>query len=95
MSAPLSIEQFVELNKYIQENHSPFSKNELGYRRVKYVDFTIDYRTNDIFSIHIRGWGRDKLFTITNEQRDNPKSLGQRVVDYLQGKEDHFDKDEA
>ena len=88
MSKAMSFEQLQELFKYIRENNSPYS----GHRKdhdgkwlpiVKYADPVIDFRTNECFHITLRGFGWNKAFATTNEFRDLPQSLYDRVMQFL------------
>ena len=81
MSAAMSMTQLGEVIKHARTNNSPMYGS--GGPVVKYVDPHIDNRTGDCFSITFRGYGGEQAFYIMNEHRDNPKSLFERCMTYL------------
>jgi len=50
----VNIEDYVELTKEIQKNHSLTSENKL--RKIKYITLNYDTRDNSIYSIKFREW---------------------------------------
>jgi hypothetical protein len=82
MSANMTLIDLSNLLEYVYTWHSPFAAGP--YRRVvKYVDPHIDMRTGECFSITFRTYGGEFNFYTTNEERNNPKSLFQRCMDWL------------
>jgi hypothetical protein len=82
MSKNMTLIDLANLLNYIRMYHSPFAANS-GRRVVKYVDPHIDMRTGVCFSITFRTYGGEFNFYTTNEERDNPKSLFERCMDWL------------
>lgn len=83
MSRPMNFHEFVEVLTHIQTRNAPLSRVNRNLPVVKYVDPVFDMRTNTVFSITFRGWGSDITFHCANEYRDHPKSLKDRVLEYL------------
>lgn len=78
MRKTMSLKDYVELLKYIDENHG--WRNTLGKegsKHIKYVRCTFDTRTNTIFSVELD----DKNFTIVNENKD--VDLKEWIYEYL------------
>jgi hypothetical protein len=82
MNKDMTLTDLVNLLNYIRMYHSPFSANS-GRRVVKYVDPHIDMRTGVCFAITFRTYGGEFNFYTTNEERNNPKSLFERCMDWL------------
>lgn len=82
MSKNMTLIDLANLLNYIHMHHSPFAAGS-GRRVVKYVDPHIDMRTGECFSITFRTYSGEFNFYTTNEERDNPKSLFQRCMDWL------------
>lgn len=80
MNKAMSLIDLANLLNYIRMYHSPFAAGS-GRRVVKYVDPHIDMCTGVCFSITFRTYGED--FYTKNEERDNPKSLFERCMDWL------------
>ena len=78
----MSLIDLANLLNYIHMYHSPFAAGS-GRRVVKYVDPHIDMRTGKCFSITFRTYGEEWHFYTTNEERDNPKSLFERCMLWL------------
>lgn len=75
----MSIIEYVELLKYIDENHS-FGR--LKGKKIKYIEHIFDFRTNEIFCIKLRPICSDEvIFSITNENRD--KDLKEWIYQWL------------
>jgi len=82
MNKDMTLTDLANLLNYIRMYHSPFTAKS-GRRVVKYVDPHIDMRTGVCFSINFRTYGGEFNFYTTNEERDNPKSLFERCMDWL------------
>lgn len=82
MSANMTLIDLANLLDFIYSYHSPFTAGSRR-RMVKYVDPHIDMRTGECFSITFRTYGGEFNFNTTNENRDNPKNLFQRCMDWL------------
>lgn len=82
MSANMTLIDLANLLNFIRMYHSPFAAGS-GRRMVKYVDPHIDMRTGECFSITFRTYGGEFNFNTTNENRDNPKNLFQRCMNWL------------
>lgn len=82
MSANMTLIDLANLLDFIYSYHSPFTAGS-GRRMVKYADPHIDMRTGECFSITFRTYGGEFNFNTTNENRDNPKNLFQRCMDWL------------
>lgn len=82
MSQAMSFTALKTLLIYVQQNHSPFNVRS-GKRIIKYVDPHIDMRTAECFSITFRTYGGEFSFYTTNEFRDDPKSLFDRCIEWL------------
>lgn len=78
---PMKMSDFKKLLIYIDENHS-FSK--LKGLKIKYVMPVIDMRSSDIHSITFRGLFGEKVFSITNENKD--RSLEKMIHQWLESK---------
>lgn len=85
MNKNMTLIDLANLLNYIYMYHSPLSSlaARSGRRTVKYVDPHIDMRTGECFSVTFRTYGGEFNFYTTNEERDNPKSLFQRCMDWL------------
>jgi len=82
MNKDMTLTDLANLLNYIRMYHSPFTAPS-GRKVVKYVDPHIDMRTGVCFSITFRTYGGQFNFYTTNEERDNPKSLFERCIDWL------------
>jgi hypothetical protein len=82
MNKDMTLTDLANLLNYIRMYHSPFTAPS-GRRVVKYVDPHIDMRTGVCFAITFRTYGGEFNFYTTNEERDNPKSLFERCMDWL------------
>lgn len=82
MSANMDLYSLHKLLAFIRENNSPFTTSK-GRRVVKYVDPHIDMRDGMCFSITFRTYSGHVNFNTTNENRDDPKSLYDRCIDWL------------
>jgi len=82
MNKDMTLTDLANLLNYIHMWHSPFAAPS-GRKVVKYVDPHIDMRTGECFSVTFRTYGGEFNFYTTNEERDNPKSLFQRCMDWL------------
>jgi hypothetical protein len=82
MSANMDLYSLHKLLAFIRENNSPFTARS-GRRIVKYVDPHIDMRDGMCFSITFRTYSGYVNFNTTNENRDYPKSLFNRCVEWL------------
>lgn len=83
MSDAMTMTQLGQLLKHALENNSPFTAGR-EKKVVKYVDPHIDLRDGRCFSITFRGFGTEQSFYVMNEQRENPKSLYDRCMTYLE-----------
>lgn len=63
-----------------------------GAKHVKYMQSNIDFRDGKVFYVKIYGMGSEKEFFTVNEYRNHPKSLKERILDYLNGIEDDYEK---
>lgn len=75
----MSIGEFLELLKYIQENHSFVT---LRGKRIKYISPTYDTRTGRIFHVHLRLGGEGLHFSITNENKH--RNLKDWIYEWLE-----------
>lgn len=82
MSANMDLYSLYKLLAFIRENNSPFTASK-GRRVVKYVDPHIDMRDGMCFSITFRTYSGYINFNTTNENRDDPKSLFNRCIEWL------------
>ena len=82
MSANMTLIDLANLLNFVHMYHSPFATRS-GRRAVKYVDPHIDMRTGECFSITFRTYGGEFNFNTTNENRNNPKSLFKRCMEWL------------
>lgn len=82
MSANMNFYQLSNLLDYIHDSNSPFTAAK-GRRVVKYVDPHIDMRDGMCFSITFRTYSGYVNFNTTNENRDDPKSLYDRCLEWL------------
>lgn len=75
----MTLKEFVELVKYINDNHS--MRNMEG-KCIKYITPTFDFRTNEIYGIKIWGGVHEKKeFYVVNENKD--KDLKQWIYKWL------------
>lgn len=82
MSANMTLIDLANLLEYVYTWHSPLAARS-GRRVVKYVDPHIDMRDGMCFSITFRTYSGYVNFNTTNENRDDPKSLYIRCLDWL------------
>ena len=82
MNKDMTLTDLANLLNYIRMYRSPFTAPS-GRKVVKYVDPHIDMRTGVCFAITFRTYGGEFNFYTTNEERDNPKSLFERCMDWL------------
>jgi hypothetical protein len=82
MQKDMTLIDLANLLTYIHTYHSPFVARS-GQRGVKYVDPHIDMRNGVCFAITFRTYSGEFNFYTTNEERDNPKSLFERCMDWL------------
>lgn len=87
MSRAMTMTELGDLLKHIAAEHSPF-QNKTGGRVIKYVHPNIDMRDFKCFSITLRGYGTETLFHTQNECRDLPQSLYERVMLWLDNREE-------
>lgn len=89
----MTMEEFSSLNNLIANHYSMLClKERRGKNHVKYLQANIDYRTNTVFRVMLYGAGCEKEFHVMNEYREHPKTLLERIVDYLDGVEDEYEK---
>lgn len=79
----LSLKEYAELIKYINENHE-FGSLKDGSKHIKYIDTTFDTRTSTIYRVALRGFEVEKEFTTVNGGMDGYNSLKEGVMDYLE-----------
>jgi hypothetical protein len=72
----MTMDQYLELLKYIDENHS-FAK--MDGKLIKYATSKFDFRTKDIYYVKLN----DKEFYKVNENRH--KDLYKWIMEYLEG----------
>lgn len=96
MSKTMNIDEFHDLQKYVIQNHGMYCNpgknpdNGNYRRRVKYMSATLDTRDGKVFGVTLYGSGVEVSFPTTNEFRNHPKTLKERILDYLNAKdEDH------
>ena len=82
MSQPMTFQEAGDLLKHIRDFHSSFSAHRTR-KVVKYADPHFDMRTGHCFAIKLRGYGWEETFHTQNECRDLPKSLYERVIEFL------------
>lgn len=82
MSANMNLYQLSNLLDFIYDNNSPLNARS-GRRVVKYVDPHIDMRDGMCFSVTFRTYSGYINFNTTNENRDDPKSLYDRCIEWL------------
>lgn len=93
MKATLSIEEFSELAKHVYKNYGMLSPTvPKGARHVKYMQCNIDFRDGRVFYVKIYGMGVEKEFLTVNQYRNHPKTLKERILDYVNGIEDNYEK---
>ena len=78
----LSLKEYAELIKYINENHKFGSLNK-GSKHVKYINTSFDTRTSTIYRVVLRGFGKEKEFTTVNGGMDGYNSLKEGIMNYL------------
>jgi len=84
MNKDMTLIDLSNLLNYIFMYNSPFGEGTRSSRRiVKYVDPHIDMRSGVCFAITFRTYSGEFKFYTTNEERDNPKSLFERCMDWL------------
>lgn len=88
VSRAMTFPEFRHLMQHIDMEHSVIRCCPAGNKKVKYVDPHFDMRTGTCFAITFRGFGWDKVLHTQNEEIDNPKSLYDRCMDFLDGKEE-------
>lgn len=79
----LSLKEYVELIKYINENHK-FGSLKEDSKHIKYIDTSFDTRTSTIYRVVLRGFGKEKEFTTVNGGMDDYSSLKEGIIDYLE-----------
>lgn len=82
MSSNMTLRELSNLLVFISLYHSPFTASA-GRRIVKYVDPHIDMRSGLCFSITFRTYGKEFNFNTVNENRNNPKNLLTRCMEWL------------
>lgn len=82
MSANMTLIDLANLLEYVYTWYSPLAARS-GRRVVKYVDPHIDMRTGECFSVTFRTYSGYVNFNTTNENRDDPKSLFARCLEWL------------
>ena len=89
MSRQMNFEELQTLLQHIYISHSPTGNFMRGHRVVKYVEPVIDMRDGKCFAIKFQmfGDGDTTLYT-QNEQRNNPESLFDRCMSWLDGWEE-------
>jgi hypothetical protein len=83
MSEAMNMTQLGEVIKHARQHNCPFDAAR-GLPIIKYIDPHIDNRDGKCFSITFRGFGTEQQFYTVNEQRENPKSLYDRCLTYLE-----------
>jgi len=87
MRENLTIGNVVDLINYIKEHH-----RLIEGRGVKYIDFTIDFRTMDIWRICIRPFcAKEKVFTTTNRSEGHV-NLKEEIKKWLHEGEEKNEK---
>lgn len=78
----LSLKEYAELIKYINENHKFGSLKEYS-KHIKYINTSFDTRTSTIYRVVLRGFGKEKEFTTVNGGMDGYNSLKEGIIEYL------------
>ena len=78
MRKEMTYEEFVKVLKYVSSEHKFGGRVGKG---IKYVTPTFDLRNGKIHCITFSGWYGEKVFNITNENKD--KNLYALVVEWL------------
>lgn len=83
----MSIADLGTLLEYIHRNNSPFAPGRMYNGKqgpiIKYVNPVIDMRGGQVFTVVLRRFGDEVVFSTTNENRDKPESLEDRIYHYL------------
>lgn len=74
----MTVEEFTDLLKYIQEHHS-FKK--FNGKCIKYIYPSYDTRIGKIFHINLRRGGESLDFSVTNENKD--RNLAVWIYEWL------------
>lgn len=86
-NSAMSFAEFNELLVYISIHHSPIAFSRVAkdnnWKKVKYLHPDIDFRTNSVFAMTVRGVGYEKQFHTQNECSDLKETLKERVVAFL------------
>jgi hypothetical protein len=75
----LSLKEFTKIVDIINKKHSLITG-----KAIKYLDSTFDFRTLSFFRINLRGFGKEKEFTVVN-RIEEPKfnTLYEEIIDWL------------
>lgn len=88
----MSLNEFAKLVNLIRAEHHPYERVKDGKRRIKYIYPSIDFRTDSVFAIRLSEFpGPITAFHTQNECRDLPKSLYERIVNWLNKTESEED----
>lgn len=77
----MSFAQLGSLSGYIDQHHSA---GKMMGAKIKYLETTIDFRTNSIFRVELRGFRGDKHFYTSNEGQELGP-LYNRIMEWLKG----------
>ena len=92
MSKAMSLNEFAALANLIRAEHSPYKAVAPGKRRVKYIYPSLDFRTEEVFAVRLSEFpGPIVAFHTQNDCRDLPKSLYERIVNWLNKTESEED----
>jgi len=83
MNKNMTLVDLANLLSYIHMYHSPFTADSGRKVVVKHVDPHIDMQYGECFSITFHTYCGEFKFYTTKEDRNNPKSLFQRCMDWL------------
>lgn len=82
MSRSMTMQELGDIIKLTKKEHCPFTANRCK-KIVKYIDPVIDNRDGTCFVIKFRGYGWEETLYTQNDQINNPKSLYERCIDFL------------
>lgn len=81
---PMSVKQFMELLRHLNEKHHPIFSQ--GMKKIKYVIPSIDLRDGTVYRVELVGYGWREIFAADTGSKGLSNQLYSEILNYLHKK---------